>query len=338
MTIQTIEIDLEYQQYIKEPPFTPKQMWDQACSSDGPTINYWAPIWEKNIKANFKKYGTFHDNSIGKLFNSLKYKPVVLAGSGPSLKKNAEALKEKGDIPVISCLHNFHFFEDRGIDVDFYVTLDAGEVTIEEVYEGGSHEPEWYWERTKDKTLIAYVGTHPKLLEQWRGKVYFYNCPIADPSYEKIFQDTEVFNCYVSTGGNVLGACLNIAKAHLGCQVVGFIGADFSFSWANKFHGWDSKYDADLGHVVHWVDCYGIKVKTWQSYLNFKNWFDFVAIKVPGVYYNCSEGGILGAYRDGNISAITQIKLKEFLNLWHLNEPIRAQAANPKTDIKQLLF
>jgi hypothetical protein len=216
--------------------------------------------------------------------------------------------------------------------------LDAGPVTIEEVYEGGKFPQSHYWERTKDKKLLAFIGTHPDLLSKWQGEIYFFNCPVPDEAYDKAIKEIEEFNCFVSTGGNVLGASLNIAKAHLGCQIVGFIGADFSFSYVNKFHGWDSKYDKDLGHYVRWVDVYGNMVKTWQSYLNFKNWFDYVSLRVPGVFYNCTEGGILGAYRDGNLISIKQIKLKEFIEIWHMNEVIRDQAENPKTNIKQLLF
>lgn len=338
MTIQTIEMDLEYQPYISEPPISPKQLWNNACSSDGETVNHWTKIWEANTKANHAKYKSFADNSIAKLFNKLKYKPCILAGAGPSLKKNVDELKKKQDIPLISCLHNFHFFEDRDIEVDFYVTLDAGIVTVEEVYEGGSHPEEWYWERTKGKKLLAFIGTHPDLLAKWQGEVYFFNCPVPDKVYEEMVAKLEVFNCFVSTGGNVLGACLSIAKAWLGCQTVGFIGADFSFSYVNKFHGWDSKYDINLGYVVKWVDVFGNAVKTWQSYLNFKQWFDFIFLQVPGQYFNCTEGGIMGAYRDGNLYAVKQLKLNQFIEMWHMNDVIREQATNPKTDIKQLLF
>ena len=88
----------------------------------------------------------------------------MLAGSGPSLVYNGEKLKNRGDMPLISCLHNFHFFEDRDIKVDFYVTLDAGPITITEVSEGGKHDADWYWERTKDCTLVAFIGTHPDLI------------------------------------------------------------------------------------------------------------------------------------------------------------------------------
>ena len=62
-----------------------------------------------------KKYGNFSDYSLGKLFGYAHHKPVVIAGSGPSLKVNAMDLKDRRDITVVSCLHNFHFMEDIGL-------------------------------------------------------------------------------------------------------------------------------------------------------------------------------------------------------------------------------
>ena len=34
---------------------------------------------------------------------------------------NVQDLKERGGIPLVSCLHNFNFFEDNDIDVDYYI-------------------------------------------------------------------------------------------------------------------------------------------------------------------------------------------------------------------------
>ena len=64
----------------------------------------------QEIKANKEQVGSFKDHGIGKLFGAHQYLPVVVAGSGPSLAGNGEQLKERGGIPLVSCLHNFHFF------------------------------------------------------------------------------------------------------------------------------------------------------------------------------------------------------------------------------------
>jgi hypothetical protein len=125
----------------------------------------------------------------------------------------------------------------------------------------------------------------------------------------------------------------------LGASVVAFTGADFCFSYDKKFHGWNSKYDDNLGNVMRVKDIFGNSVYTWKSYHNFKGWFEFVSLTVPGIYYNCSEGGTFGAYTEGNIRSVIQAPLKAFIrqmNMYH--DEIKEQALNTKTEIKKLLF
>jgi len=332
------EILLEYQNYIEAPPVQPAQLYAQASSSDGVTVNHWAKIWTKNIKANKAKFGSFKEHSIGKLWGTLTHMPAIVAGAGPSLKVNGALLKDRNGMALISCLHNYHFFEDQGISPDFYVTLDAGPVVIEEVSEGGSKTPEEYWASTKGKKLLAFIGTDPALFDKWQGEVYFFNAPVPDTAYMKELEAIEPFHVYVSSGGNVLGACLYIAKGILGACTTAFVGADFAFSYDKKFHGWDSKYDASLGYVLKAIDVYGNKVLTWQSYANFKAWFDWVAVKIPGIYINCTEGGTFGAYPDGNIMAVRQLELKDFLRMHNLHEELRGQCEYPETGEKKVLF
>ena len=327
--IKKAEVLLEFQNYVETPPIPAKQLWNQSCSNDEITVNSWRDIWIKNYKENSKKYGPFRDKSISKLFGSEKYKPAIVVGSGPSLKRNIEDLKKNKDIPVISCLHNFHFMEDNGINVDYYVTLDAGDIVVDEVSEGGSKTSEEYWAITKDRTLLAYCATPPRLLEKWQGEVLFFNGPVPDEQYVKAIDETDPFHIYVSTGGNVLGACLYIAKAILGANPIAFLGADFSFSYDNKFHGWASKYDANLGNIVKAVDVFGNKVLTWQSYHNFKGWFEWVAITIPGLYINCTEGGTFGSYPHGNIMAVKQMQLEDFITMYEMSEFLRAGMESP---------
>lgn len=336
--MKTAEVILEYQPYIDYVPTPPKQLFAEACENDTATINSWRKTWEKNVKANHDKYGSFADHSIGKLYGYAHQKPIVIAGSGPSLKSNAKDLQYRQDVTVVSCLHNFHFMEDIECPADFYVSLDAGEVVVEEVYEGGSKTEDEYWALTKGRKLLCYIGTSPRLLEKWQGEVYFFNAPVPDEDYNKYIDGIEVFNTYVSNGGNVLGACLYISKAFFGASIVGFIGADFCFSYSKKFHAWDSKYDAKLGNVMRMKDVFGNSVYTWKSYANFKGWFEYISLSVPGIYYNCSEGGTLGAYLEGNIRSIYQLPLKDFLRQVTMYDEMKEQAVNPKVKEKKLLF
>ena len=332
------EITLEYQNYIETPPVQPPQMYQQACSNDTGTIDHWKATWIDQFKQNQKTFGPFKDRSLGHLFGQYELKPCIVAGAGPSLKYNGHYLKQRQKIPLISCLHNFHYMEDNDINPEFYVTLDAGPVTIEEVTEGGTKPESEYWERTKDRTLLAFCATHPSLLEKWKGKIYFFNCPVPNDEYQKETETVEKFRLHVGTGGNVLGACLYIAKAFFGANPIAFVGADFCFSYEKKFHAWDSKYDANLGRVLKAVDVFGNKVLTWQSYFNFKCWFDWVAVQIPGLYINCTDGGTFGAYQEGNLMAVKQMPLSHFINMYYLHEHMRDQSENPETEEKKLLF
>lgn len=332
------EVFLEFQNYIDEPPMTPQQQYQQACGNDGVTINSWRDIWIRNVKANHQKFGSFKTQSIAQFHGANRLKPAIVVGSGPSLKHNAHLLIDKGDIPVISCLHNFHFLEDLGVKVDYYITLDAGPVVIDEVYEGGKKSAEEYWELSKGRKLLAFIGTDPKLFEKWQGEIYFYNAPIPDQQIQNELDAIEKFHVYISNGGNVLGACLYFAKAFLGCNPIAFMGADFSFSYDKKFHAWNSKYDEKLGYVIKMCDVFGNKVLSWQSYANFKVWFEYVCRTCPGLYVNCTEGGTLGSYPEGNIRAIHQMELSQFLEMYKLHDVVQEQCLNPETDIKKLLF
>ncbi len=129
-----------------------------------------------------------------------------------------------------------------------------------------------------------------------------------------------------------------IAKGILGCSTVGFIGADFSFSYKNKFHGWDSSYDSIMGACMRVTDVFGNSVKTWPSYNNFKGWFDWVASTIPGIYVNCTEGGTFGAYKEGNIMAVRQMELKAFLDMINMCEHLRDQCERPGSAERKVLF
>ena len=329
---KTANIQLELQQYIPRPPMTLQQMYGSACSADGPTINAWRARWVGNITQNSKQFGPFASKGIGKLFQSWLGASVIIAGSGPSLALTIGKLKDRPRcMKLISCLHNFHAMEDNGAEVDYYVSLDAGPITVHEVSEGGSRTPDEYWELTASRKLIAFIGSDPELLTKWRGEIIFFNAPVPDESYMKEISAIDPFHQYVSNGGNVLGACLYLAKGWLGAVTTIFVGADFAFSNREKvrFHYWDSQYDASIGETQRVVDIYGNSVKTWPSYYNFKLWFDYVSMVCPGIYINATEGGCFGAYREGNIMSVLQLDLDRVYEMFGISGKLKYRADNP---------
>src|SRR3990167_4901313 len=313
--------DLKFQNYIEAPPVSKAALYGRACTSDSVTIDSWASQWLNQIKENAKHFD-FKKMSIIKEHGKHALKPCIIAGSGSSLKINYKELKDKGDIPLISCLHNFGLFEDAGIKVDYYLNLDAGDITIPEMTEAGKQDQEFYWERTKNLKLATTILGNPALLKKWRGEILFFNTIAPDPVFLKDLTDITDFNLVFNTGGNALGACLYMAKAILGCNPICFVGADFSFGYNKKFHAWDSNYDNQFTGLMPATDVFGNRVWTWASYFNFKCWFDYIALggkgNNPGTYINCTEGGIFGAYPDGNIRAVTQMSLHQFLCEYNL--------------------
>lgn len=341
--IKTVDMDFTYMNTIQGSPRPPKDLLKQACANDGLTIESWEKIWIDQYRANHEKYGPFNDNSIGKIWGRGQQRPCIVVGSGPSLANNIKVLSEcSPQFNVISCLHNFHYMVDNGVDVDYYVTLDAGPVTVEEISEGGKEKPEFYLEQTKGKTLLAFAGSHPDLLASWKGEILFFNAPIPSQHLINEFAKIEEFKLHVGNGGNVLGACTYIAKGYLGANPLAFVGADFCFSYKNQFHAWDSKYDKDLGNAMRTIDVFGNSVRTWQSYYNFKCWFDYIAQEVPGTWINCSEGGTFGAYNEGNIQQVIQMPLSNLVSQYTMHKMLELPCSDPKNaytkDQVKLLF
>ena len=352
MVMRTVEMDFEYMNYIPKSPTPRENLFKQACSNDGLTVNSWHKVWVGNAKANHKKYGPFKKRSLGNLWGKYARQPIIAQGSGPSLRNNiklhrptfirkdvlGKTVEVPMEIPIISCLHNYHYNEDNGVQPKYYVSLDAGEITIDEISKGGLKSPKEYLESTKDKTLIAYIGSSPKLLEAWKGEILFFNCSVPDKQICKEMKAIEDFNCYVSSGGNVLGACVYIAKAFFGCNPICFTGADFSFSYAKEFHPWKDETYAKVGNAMRGIDVYGNKVLTWRSYFNFKSFFDWMAQTVPGIYVNATEGGTLGAYPEGNIADIKQMPLEYFIRMYHMHWDMEAQAKTPEKPSNFILY
>jgi hypothetical protein len=317
-----VEMKLMYQDYIPNPPMNSAQLYSKACSNDSLTLESWREQWLEQMATNAKNYDVI-GNTIMSEYNKQKNKPVILAASGPSLKKNIEELaKNKNDMCLVSCCHNFAYFVDNGVKADYYVNLDAGEITYTELGEGGEKSNEYYWEKTKDYTLITCSTAYPKFLNSWKGPIRFFNvCP---PDSEFLVRAKAIldFPTYFNVGGNTLGAVLYFSRAILAGGTMIFIGADFSFSYDQHFHSWDSPYDDKFAGLTPWIDVFGNKVQSWGSYINFKHWFDFIACGGKGGavqnFINCTEGGILGAYPQGNIRQITQMTLREALYMHNL--------------------
>lgn len=301
--LKTIDIDLILQPTLQGLPITPQEMQARAASGDETTIEFWRNIWLTQYKENHDYLGSFHKFSAGHLYGKHpKMGPVIVCGSGPSLKESLDALRLNQElehpVPVVSCLHNFGYFQDEGIKADYWISLDSGEIVLRDISEGRSKSD--YWAHTEGQHLVAYTATHPDLIRKWQGQLSVFNVVMPDAVLRNQINEIENFQHNFSTGGNALGACVYFAKTILGAATIVYVGADFCFSYDNQFHSYKTNYD-NVGQFVLHPDIYGIPRKTFPSYLNFKFWFDRLACTVPGQWVNAS-GGLLGAYLGGNLA------------------------------------
>lgn len=330
----------EYQAYIPAPPMRKEDLRATYSRNDEITVKSWWEEWKANKIENWKSFD-IPGNSVMQEHPKFGYRPVIIAGAGPSLKRNAQHLLKRGGMGLVSCLHNFGYFHDLGIKPDYYLNLDAGDITLPEMAQGGKGDPESYWEASKDYTLVTAIHCNPKLHKKWKGKILWYDTCLQgmNEEIEKECPGISAFHVYFQTGGNTLGACHYMAKAVLGGSPIIFVGADLSFSHERKFHPFDSPYDKQFAGVVPCTDVFGYRTATWPSYFGFKTWFEHVAMggmgNTPGTYINCTEGGILGAYPEGNIMQIPQRRLKDVIMEYTLHE-ILPSLVNDKTKIVTL--
>ena len=320
---RTIDIELSLQPGIDAVPPQYGDPYKQACTGDGITIETWRKTWTDNYKFTHDRFGSLGDNSVGQLYGINRHRPCVVVGSGPSLKDAIPALvKNKlqpNPVTTISCLHNFGYFEDEGCHSDYYITLDAGDIVLDDVWQGRKHPAEYYWEKTKDKILLASAVTPPKLFDAWKGKVYLFNILLPDLPLRQEFAKVEVFNHYISCGGNALGGCVYLAKTLFGSGEIIIVGGDFCFGYTHQFHSYETPYDnikgKGVGNVIRWPDIYGISRVTWPSYLNFKFWFDWLTLNIPGRWSSASEG-IFGSYPEGNLKSVRYGILENLLETY----------------------
>lgn len=329
--------DLQYQQTIDGPPVSVDQLWSNCTQGDKITIDSWWDTWLKNTEANAKEFD-IHDTAMLE-WDKFSYQPVIIAGSGPSLRKNAHLLKDRQGICLVSCLHNYGYFEDIGVKADYYLTLDAGDIVIPELSQGGAKDEEHYWKSTEDKTLLASITTPPQLIRQWLGKVRWYSAAPANMDYHaKSNAITGGYDCFFNIGGNALAACLYFGKAILGGNPIVLVGADCAFGYNKKFHPFDSPYDKQFSGLITAIDCFGNRVYTWPSYFGFKNWFEHVALTRPGIYINATEGGIVGAFAEGNLKQVMQMPLSMVLDGYTVHKKLPDALKKPEYKNKPVLL
>jgi len=267
------------------------------------TLEGWEKIWTKNLVENNNRWN-FQKYSAKKLKDTNKRGACFLIGAGPSLKYNIRFLKDKKGI-IIASSHILKTLLANGIKPHYVIVLDAKDVQAEFLDVG---------DESKNLTLISDILVSPLIWDKWKGKVLFFQAETFDKIKEMIRKYTD-FDCEITTGGHVIGAAYIIACSMKSKRIV-FVGTDYcndlspAIKYSNNLYGEDDKNSGSDAMIT--CDIQGKGVYTLlRQYIN-KFWLDCISFQFPDIeHINATEGGILGAYLEGNLKTIKQMRLKE---------------------------
>jgi hypothetical protein len=258
--------------------------------------------WIKNLKINAEKWDFFKHNAHELKEKGLKGETVYLVGASPSLKKNIKHLRGKKNI--WACAHVLKYLLSHGIKPDYVFVADS------------RHESVKFLNTVKSKglTLVAEICVSPKIWDVWKGDVLFYKGVIGEEMNREVEKVTK-FNNTVSSGGSVMGIMTVIAWSVKAKKIV-YIGNDLSYpdglpypAERNIVQNIIPDEEADY----RWMyDIAGRKIDTLVRMFLYKMFLDICSQMAKGIkFINATEGGILGAYAEGNIKSMKQMQLKE---------------------------
>lgn len=251
---------------------------------------------------------------IGSLAGAFKGVPMIIAGAGPSLQKNAHLLKEaKGKAIIVAAITAYKPLLNFGVVPDFIIASEK--VDLPEYFTHG--------EEDRQTRLILAEVSHPGMFERdVKEKFVFFNpyinlsrahAPLWGSSY------------LPSVGGSVTTAAFDMGVM-FGCDPITLVGQDLCFG-ENSTHvpggvyiAQDVKIDREKGSVsieedyvtlkdkakssfdLHWLKGLdGRPVPSKFDWVTFHQWFEhYVAsLKKKGStvrVINATEGG---AYIEG---------------------------------------
>ena len=243
------------------------------------------------------------------LIGSGEGKTTIIVGASPALRNNVDALKdiegehrEKFILMVVNSAAEFVL--SRGVKPDYIVSVDADKEV---------------WTRDLSKingcgvTLLCSPFVWPEVPKQWKDELIFIPMGCKDDKVQadvlKVLESpTTVPGC-----GNAFNESVLISYWFFGSRSLIYVGNELSWQPDGKYYvdGKHSNDEEDDGIVkVMTQNIYGKPVVTTAGHWVFKIWLEDMASKVPGVFINATEAGILGiSVTDGPLPWIKQFYL-----------------------------
>lgn len=177
--------------------------------------------WIENYLSNLKSLPSAPPIDV--LRGAFKGVPMIIAGAGPSLKKNGELLKEfKGKAIIVAAITSYKPLLKLGVVPDFVIASEMVDL------------PEYFTFGEDDKKTRLILGelSHPNMFERdVKGKFVFFSPYLALSSSQAGLWGSSYFP---AIGGSVTTAALDMGIM-FGCNPITFIGQDLSFG-ENETH------------------------------------------------------------------------------------------------------
>lgn len=269
-------------------------------------------MWIENYFENIKALTQCQQiDSLRGAFNGV---PLIIAGAGPSLQKNAHLLREaKGKAVIIAAITAYKPLLKFGVVPDFVIASEK--VDLPEYFTFG--------EEDRNTRLILAEVSHPGMFQRDMKEKYVFFNPYFGLSHSHAGLWGSSY--FPLTGGSVTTAALDMGIM-MGCDPVVLIGQDLSFGESGThvkggvYIAQDVKIDREKGEVSIDEDYVTLKDKAHSSFellwlkgldgkpvpskfdwVTFHQWFENYAAALhaegsPVRLINATEGG---AYIEG---------------------------------------
>jgi len=258
--------------------------------------------WDVNTEANLKRLNK--KNSVWnfeRAFVNPNDKAAVIVGASPCLKRDVDALKKctKRDFAIFCVNSSLKYLLEHGVKPDYVVALDSDDHDIHEHLDVDS----------KDLTLIASNTLSPRVLDDWKGKIWFF--PYLGMKKELRPKVTRKLGRSLPVGGNTLNTTVSIVVNIFGTRIVILVASECCY---DKHYYVDKKIARNNNAVTEFYvnDVDGNRRVTTTALFTYKTWIEEMAKHIhPHIKIIDTSFGILGK-RDEN-SKIYIYKLSEII-------------------------
>lgn len=259
--------------------------------------------WDDNTAANLHRLNK--DNSVWnfeRAFVSPNDKAVVIVGASPCLERDVETLKKCGkkDFAIFCVNSALKFLLAHDVKPDYVVALDSDDHDIHEHLDVDS----------KDLTLIASNVLSPRVLDDWKGKIWFFPY-LGMPDKKLRPKVTRRLGKSIPVGGNTLNTTISMAVNIFGARILILVASECCYDK----HYYVQKDIARNNNKVtefYTVDVDGNRRVTTTALFTYKIWLEGMAAHIhPHIKIIDTSFGILGKRDDK--SAIYVYPLEEII-------------------------